>query len=41
MMTTLVTWLVELMCLAGHYGIVASILNAFEMAPAAGAEGLP
>jgi 4-carboxymuconolactone decarboxylase len=36
-----VTWLVELTCLIGHYGIVAGTLNAFEMAPAPGAEQLP
>ena len=36
-----VPWLVELTCLAGHYGIVASILNAFEVAPAPDAEPLP
>lgn len=35
------TWLVELTCLIGHYGIVAGILNAFEIAPAPGAEQLP
>jgi 4-carboxymuconolactone decarboxylase len=28
-----VTWLVELTCLIGHYGIVSAILNAFEVAP--------
>jgi 4-carboxymuconolactone decarboxylase len=33
-----VPWLVELTCLIGHYGIVASILNAFEVAPAPDAE---
>ena len=36
-----VPWLVELTCLIGHYGIVASILNAFEVAPASDAEPLP
>jgi 4-carboxymuconolactone decarboxylase len=36
-----VTWVVELTCLIGHYGIVAGILNTFEMAPAVGAEQLP
>jgi 4-carboxymuconolactone decarboxylase len=36
-----VPWLVELTCLIGHYGIVAAILNAFEVAPAADAEPLP
>jgi 4-carboxymuconolactone decarboxylase len=36
-----VTWLVELTCLVGHYGIVAGTLNAFEVAPVAGAEPLP
>jgi 4-carboxymuconolactone decarboxylase len=36
-----VTWLVELTCLVGHYGIVAGILNAFELAPAPTAEPLP
>jgi 4-carboxymuconolactone decarboxylase len=35
------TWLVELTCLIGHYGIVSGVLNAFEVAPAAGAEPLP
>lgn len=33
--------LVELTCLAGHYGIVAGIVNAFEVAPAPDAELLP
>ena len=36
-----VPWLVELTCLIGHYGIVTAILNAFEVAPAPGAEHLP
>src|SRR5258708_2337670 len=36
-----VPWLVELTCLIGHYGIVASILNAFEVAPAPDAEPRP
>ena len=36
-----VTWLVELTCLIGHYGIVSGILNAFEIAPKADAEALP
>ena len=36
-----VTWLVELTCLIGHYGIVAAILNGFEVAPVSGAEPLP
>jgi 4-carboxymuconolactone decarboxylase len=36
-----VPWLVELTCLIGHYGIVASILNAFDVAPAPDAEPLP
>ena len=36
-----VPWLVELTCLIGHYGIVASVLNAFEVAPAPDAEPLP
>jgi 4-carboxymuconolactone decarboxylase len=36
-----VPWLVELTCLIGHYGIVASLLNAFEVAPAPDAEPLP
>ena len=36
-----VPWLVELTCLIGHYGIVASVLNAFEIAPAPEAEPLP
>lgn len=35
------TWLVEMTCLNGHYGITAAILNAFEVAPAASAESLP
>src|SRR5438445_4811294 len=35
-----VPWLVELTCLIGHYGIVAGILNAFEVAPAPDAEPL-
>lgn len=36
-----VTWLVELTCLIGHYGIVAAVLNAVEVAPAPTAEPLP
>jgi 4-carboxymuconolactone decarboxylase len=36
-----VRWLVELTCLVGHYGLVNAILNAFEVAPPAGAEPLP
>lgn len=36
-----VRWLVELTCLMGHFGVLASVLNAFEVAPAAGAEQLP
>jgi 4-carboxymuconolactone decarboxylase len=36
-----VTWLVELTCLVGHYGITAAILNALEVAPAPDAEPLP
>lgn len=36
-----VTWLVELTCLIGHYGIVSAVLNAFEVAPAAATEQLP
>jgi 4-carboxymuconolactone decarboxylase len=36
-----VTWLVELTCLIGHYGIVSNVLNAFEVAPAPAAEQLP
>jgi 4-carboxymuconolactone decarboxylase len=36
-----VPWLVELTCLIGHYGIVSGVLNAFEVAPAPGAEQLP
>jgi 4-carboxymuconolactone decarboxylase len=36
-----VTWLVELTCLIGHYGIVSGILNAFEVAPRPDAEPLP
>lgn len=36
-----VTWLVELTCLIGHYGIVSGILNAFEVAPKPDAEPLP
>ena len=35
-----VTWLVELTCLIGHYGIVSNVLNAFEVAPTPGAEPL-
>jgi 4-carboxymuconolactone decarboxylase len=35
------TWLVELTCLVGHYGIVSGVLNAMEVAPSAGAEPLP
>ena len=33
--------LVELTCLIGHYGMVTALLNACEVAPAAGAEELP
>jgi len=33
--------LVELTCLIGHYGMVCGLLNACEVAPAAGAEELP
>jgi 4-carboxymuconolactone decarboxylase len=36
-----VTWLVELTCLVGHYGIVSGVLNAVEAAAAPGAEELP
>ncbi len=36
-----VTWLVELTCLIGHYGIVSGVLNAVKVAPAPGAEPLP
>jgi hypothetical protein len=36
-----VRWLVELTCLIGHYGIISGIANAFELAPAPGAEPLP
>ena len=36
-----VPWLVELTALMGHYGIVTSILNAFEVAPAPDADHLP
>jgi 4-carboxymuconolactone decarboxylase len=36
-----VTGLVDLTCLIGHYGIVAGILNAFEIAPAPDADALP
>jgi 4-carboxymuconolactone decarboxylase len=36
-----VPWLVELTCLIGHYGIVAGMLNAFEVAPKPDAEPLP
>ena len=36
-----VRWLVEVTCLIGHYGIISGIANAFELAPAAGAEPLP
>ena len=35
-----VRWQVELTCLIGHYGIVTAVLNAFEVAPAPGAEPL-
>jgi 4-carboxymuconolactone decarboxylase len=35
------TWLVELTCLVGHYGIVSGVLNAMDVAPPAGAEPLP
>jgi 4-carboxymuconolactone decarboxylase len=33
--------LVEITCLIGHYGMVAALLNACEVAPADGAEELP
>jgi 4-carboxymuconolactone decarboxylase len=33
--------LVELTCLIGHYGMVTALLNACEVAPAAGTEDLP
>jgi len=36
-----VTWLVELTALIGHYGVIAAVLNTFEVAPASGAEALP
>ena len=36
-----VPWLVELTALLGHYGILCSIINAFEVAPEPGSEGLP
>lgn len=35
-----VQWLVELTALIGHYRVITAILNAFEVAPAAGAEPL-
>ncbi len=34
-------WLVELTALIGHYRVITATLNAFEVAPAAGAEPLP
>lgn len=34
-------WLVELTGIIGHYGLVAGMLNAFEVAPAPDAELLP
>jgi 4-carboxymuconolactone decarboxylase len=36
-----VRWLVELTCLVGHYGVVTSVVNAFELTPPAGADPLP
>lgn len=36
-----VQWLVELTAIAGHYGLLAGILNAFEVPAAPGAERLP
>ena len=36
-----VRWLVELTCLIGHFGIISAIVNAFELAPDAGADFLP
>ena len=36
-----VAWLVELTCLTGQYGLMAGVLNAFEVAPAAQLERLP
>jgi 4-carboxymuconolactone decarboxylase len=35
-----VQWLVELTALIGHYRVITAVLNAFEVAPAAGAEAL-
>lgn len=35
-----VPWLVELAALIGHYGMIGAMLNAFEVAPAPGAEPL-
>jgi 4-carboxymuconolactone decarboxylase len=35
-----VRWLVELTCLVGHYGVVCSVVNAFELAPPPGADPL-
>ena len=36
-----VPWLVELTALIGHYRMITATLNAFEVAPATGAEQLP
>jgi 4-carboxymuconolactone decarboxylase len=35
-----IAWLVELSALIGHYGVITSILNVFEVGPAANAEKL-
>jgi 4-carboxymuconolactone decarboxylase len=36
-----VQWLVELTVIVGHYGLLAGVLNAFEVPARAGAEQLP
>jgi hypothetical protein len=36
-----VPWVVELIGIVGHYGLVTGMLNAFEVAPAPEAEQLP
>ena len=36
-----VPWMVELTCLIGQYGILAGLLNAFEVAPPSEREQLP
>ena len=39
--TTTASPLVELTCVMGHFGVISSVVNAFELAPEAGADPLP